>query len=371
MQFGLQLNSQHPATENMRERLRELLEQARLAEAVGFHSIVAPQHYLPAPFQMLQPLPLLARVAAEAPQMRLIAGIILLSLQNPVALAEEIGTLDIICHGQFTLGVAIGYREPEFQAFGMTKADAVPRLIEVLSVMKRLWTEEKVTHQGRFFTISGATLTTRPLQHPHPPIWMGADGDAAVRRVARLADTWYINPHAKLETLERQLALYREALAEHGKPFPREVPIRRELFVAKDRDTALRTCMPYLERGSIGPTSPGVSRRRSPRKTRSTSHSTSYAISGSSSAARMIVSSNCASIISASGRIIFCCGFNGRGCPKNRCWKRSHWSVSASFHACARFSRRTYTRSSHDRYLARVACRRGEREVGGIPAQGR
>ena len=70
MQFGLQLNSQHPATENMRDRLQELLEQVRLAQAVGFHSIVAPQHYLPAPFQMLQPLPLLARIAAEAQQMR-------------------------------------------------------------------------------------------------------------------------------------------------------------------------------------------------------------------------------------------------------------------------------------------------------------
>jgi hypothetical protein len=57
-----------------------------------------------------------------------------------------------------------------------------------------------------------------------------------------------INPHAKLETLERQMALYRETLAERGKPFPQEIPIRRELFVAKDRDTALRTCLPYLER---------------------------------------------------------------------------------------------------------------------------
>ena len=248
MQFGLQLNSQHPATENMRDRLQELLEQVRLAQAVGFHSIVAPQHYLPAPFQMLQPLPLLARMAAEAQQMRLIAGIMLLSLQNPIALAEDIGTLDAICNGQFTLGVALGYREPEFQAFGVAKADAVPRLIEVLSVLKRLWTEEKVDHHGRFFTIPGVTLTTRPVQHPHPPIWMGADSDPAVRRAARLADTWYINPHAKLETLERQMALYRETLAERGKPFPREIPIRRELFVAKDRDTALRTCMPYLER---------------------------------------------------------------------------------------------------------------------------
>ena len=248
MQFGLQLNSQHPATENMRDRLQELLEQVRLAQAVGFHSIVAPQHYLPAPFQMLQPLPLLARIAAEAQQMRLIAGIMLLSLQNPIALAEDIGTLDAICNGQFTLGVALGYREPEFQAFGVAKADAVPRLLEVLSILKRLWTEEKVDHHGRFFTIPGVTLTTRPVQHPHPPIWMGADSDPAVRRAARLADTWYINPHAKLETLERQMALYRETLAERGKPFPREIPIRRELFVAKDRDTALRTCMPYLER---------------------------------------------------------------------------------------------------------------------------
>jgi alkanesulfonate monooxygenase SsuD/methylene tetrahydromethanopterin reductase-like flavin-dependent oxidoreductase (luciferase family) len=247
MQFGLQLNSQHPATENMQDRLQELLEQVHLAQAVGFHSIVAPQHYLPAPFQMLQPLPLLARMAAEAKQMRLIAGIMLLSLQNPVALAEDIGTLDVICHGQFTLGVALGYREPEFQAFGVVKADAVPRLIEVLTVLKRLWTEAKVEHQGRFFTIPGVTLTTRPVQHPHPPIWMGADSDAAVCRAARLADTWYINPHAKLETLERQMALYRETLAERGKPFPQEIPIRRELFVAKDRDTALRTCLPYLE----------------------------------------------------------------------------------------------------------------------------
>src|SRR5262245_27553 len=77
---------------------------------------------------------------------------------------------------------------------------------------------------------------------------MGADNDRAVLRAARLADTWYINPHAKLETLERQMVLYREAPAELGKPLPREIPVRRELFVAKDRDAALRLCMPYLER---------------------------------------------------------------------------------------------------------------------------
>jgi alkanesulfonate monooxygenase SsuD/methylene tetrahydromethanopterin reductase-like flavin-dependent oxidoreductase (luciferase family) len=248
MQFGLQLNSQHPATANMPRRLEELCEQVRLAHQVGFHAVVAPQHYLPSPFQMLQPLPLLARMAAEAGQMRLIAGVILLALQNPVALAEEVGTLDAICDGRFTLGVALGYRQPEFQAFGVAKAEAVPRLTEALTVLKRLWTEDVVEHRGRFFTLPGVTLTTRPVQRPHPPIWMGADSDAAVVRAARLADTWYINPHAKLETLQRQMALYRQTLAEVGKALPHEIPIRRELFVAKDRPTALRLCMPYLER---------------------------------------------------------------------------------------------------------------------------
>jgi len=151
MQFGLHLSSQHPATENMRDRLQELREQVRLAQAVGFHSIVAPQHYLPAPFQMLQLLPLLARMVAEAHQIRLIAGIMLLSLQNPIALAEDIGTPDAICNGQFTLGVALGYREPEFQAFGAAKADAVPRLIEVLTALKRLWTKDIFDHRGAVF----------------------------------------------------------------------------------------------------------------------------------------------------------------------------------------------------------------------------
>jgi len=248
MRFGLQLNSQHPASEDIRRRLEELIAQVRVAREVGFHSIVAPQHYLAAPFHMLQPIPLLARMAAEAGDMRLIAGIILLLLQHPVALAEEVGTLDAICNGHFTLGVALGYREAEFQAFGVSRADAVARFTEALTVLKRLWTEETVEHHGRFFTLPGVTLTTRPVQRPHPPIWLGADGDAAVKRAARLADTWYINPHAKLATLERQMALYRATLAERGQPLPQEIPIRRELFVAKDHETALRTCLPYLER---------------------------------------------------------------------------------------------------------------------------
>jgi len=85
------------------------------------------------------------------------------------------------------------------------------------------------------------------LQKPTPPIWIGANADAAIRRAARLGDCWYINPHSTLTTLARQLDLYKRALDEYGKPFPAELPMRREVFVAGSREEAIRLAQPYLE----------------------------------------------------------------------------------------------------------------------------
>ena len=85
------------------------------------------------------------------------------------------------------------------------------------------------------------------MQRPHPPIWIGADADAALDRAARLGDCWYINPHSTFATVTRQLGIYKAALERHGRPFPAELPMRRELFVARTREEALRLCRPYLE----------------------------------------------------------------------------------------------------------------------------
>jgi alkanesulfonate monooxygenase SsuD/methylene tetrahydromethanopterin reductase-like flavin-dependent oxidoreductase (luciferase family) len=89
-------------------------------------------------------------------------------------------------------------------------------------------------------------MTIRPIQRPHPPIWFAATTDRAVRRAARLGDTWFISPHATWPTVARQLGLYREELQRCGKPFPRVLPMFREIFCAHDRRTALEIAGPYL-----------------------------------------------------------------------------------------------------------------------------
>ena len=161
--------------------------------------------------------------------------------------AEQVATLDVITEGRFVFGVGLGYRDVENEAFGVAPKERVGRLVESLEVIQRLWSGEEVTHHGRFFHLTGARMMLRPVQRPHPPIWFAANNDAAVVRAARLGDAWVINPHAKLAVLERQMEVYRQALRDAGRPFPAELPIIKELYVAPDRRTALRECRPFLE----------------------------------------------------------------------------------------------------------------------------
>jgi alkanesulfonate monooxygenase SsuD/methylene tetrahydromethanopterin reductase-like flavin-dependent oxidoreductase (luciferase family) len=173
--------------------------------------------------------------------------VLLLPLLNPVDVAEQVATLDVICEGRFIFGVGLGYRDEEYEAFGVRREERVGRFVEGLQVIKRLWTEEEVTHHGRFFHLTRARMLLKPVQKPHPPLWFAANNNRAVERSARMADAWVINPHARLSILEHQMALYRKTLQEVGKPFPTELPMIKELYVAPDRKTALQECRPFLE----------------------------------------------------------------------------------------------------------------------------
>ena len=246
MQFGLMLRAQFPGGDDMPARFQELLEQARLADALGFDSITKGMHYSSAPWQGLQQLPFLSRVMAEAPHLRLNFGLILLSLHKPLDVAEQIATVDVMSGGKVIFGVALGYRDVEFLAFGTTQKERVKRFEENLDAIRRLWTEDTVDMVGSHFTLLGASSSPRPLQKPHPPIWIGANADPAIRRAARLGDCWYVNQHNRIETIVRQVEVYRRALDEYRKPFPTEFPARREVFVARSRSEAIRLCAPFL-----------------------------------------------------------------------------------------------------------------------------
>ncbi len=99
---------------------------------------------------------------------------------------------------------------------------------------------------GSHFELDGANCTVKPLQKP-VPVWIGANADVGIRRAARMADAWFINPHNTMATLDRQMELYRRELDRCGKPFPADLPIMRETFVARSRDEAIRLARPALE----------------------------------------------------------------------------------------------------------------------------
>jgi alkanesulfonate monooxygenase SsuD/methylene tetrahydromethanopterin reductase-like flavin-dependent oxidoreductase (luciferase family) len=245
-QFGLVVRGQAEKDEDISRRFQETLAFVRLADRLGFDSITKTAHYSAYPFQMLQLVPMLARFAAEAPRLRLNAGVLLLPLLSPLHVAEEFATLDVISGGKIILGVGLGYRDVEFKAFGVPRAQRVRRFEANLIAIKRLWTEDKVQMKAAHFELDDASCLPKPLQRPHPPIWVGANADPAIERAARLGDCWYIGPAVEITTVERQMELYRRALDAAGKPFPLELPMRREVFVAKTREDAIRLCAPYL-----------------------------------------------------------------------------------------------------------------------------
>ena len=247
MKFGIFVMPQQPRSDDPVRRFREVVEQVRLARDAGFDALAAGHHYLSPPFQSLQSLPLLARLSGEAPGMELCLSVLLLAMLNPVQTAEEVASLDIMSEGRVVFGIGIGYRDVEYEAFGMTSRERVPRMLEALDLIKRLWTEEVVTHEGRFFRVHDATCTIRPVQKPYPPIWIAANADPAVLRTARMGLSWFINPHAALPTIERQWQRYKQALAEANHPMPAARPIALELHVAPTREEAVATARPFLE----------------------------------------------------------------------------------------------------------------------------
>src|SRR5258705_11605241 len=185
MQFGLMLRAQFPDGDDLSARFHELMEQARLADALGYASITKGMHYSSTPWKSLQQLPFLSRVMAEAPRLRLNFGLILLSLHKPLDVAEQIATVDVMSGGKVIFGVALGYRNVEFLAFGTTQKERVRRFEENLETVRRLWAEESVDMVASHFTLEGASASPRAVQEAAPPILIGGNTEPAIRRHAQ------------------------------------------------------------------------------------------------------------------------------------------------------------------------------------------
>ena len=240
MQFGIMMRGQFPQSDSLAERFAELMAQARLADQLGFDSITKGSHYSTGPLQDVQQIPFLCRVAAEAPNCRLNTGVCLLPLHKPLDIAEQIATLDVITNGKAIFGCGVGYRDVEFKAFGTSRSERAKRFEENLTTIKRLWSEESLSVHGSHFELEDATCSVRPVQNPHPPIWIGGSADPAIQRAARMGSSWYIGPNDRLGAIEVQLDVYKRALEEAVKPLPSEFPYRREVFVASTREEAYR-----------------------------------------------------------------------------------------------------------------------------------
>ena len=187
MKVGIFLTCQHPPGSDIVAALEGQYAMARLARDRGWDAVATGQHYLSEGVRQVQLIPFLARLAAEAGEMTGIAGVLLTTLHNPVEVAECIASLDAIWRGNFVFGVGLGYRDVEFDAFGVPRGQRVRRFEQCLEVVKRLWTEDKVSFENDICKLSNVTMTCRPVQQPHPPIWIAANNDrrGAPRGAAR------------------------------------------------------------------------------------------------------------------------------------------------------------------------------------------
>jgi alkanesulfonate monooxygenase SsuD/methylene tetrahydromethanopterin reductase-like flavin-dependent oxidoreductase (luciferase family) len=246
MKLGIYLNAQHPAGDDPVRRFAETLEQARLIRSLGFDSIWGGEHHATPGFHYFPLLPMLQRLAAEVPGLSIGTNLVLLPLHNPVELAETAAFLDVITGGRFMLGVGLGYRPEEFAIFGVPMAERVSRLAEGVEVIRRLWTEDKVTHHGRHWRFDDVTIRPRPVQRPRPAILVGSQVPTGIARAARIADGWLVVPLLRVDEFAAQARAFNAARAAEGLPVGAPICRLLEVVCAPDEDTAICRAAPYL-----------------------------------------------------------------------------------------------------------------------------
>jgi alkanesulfonate monooxygenase SsuD/methylene tetrahydromethanopterin reductase-like flavin-dependent oxidoreductase (luciferase family) len=226
------------------EGFRDFIEYNVEAEALGFHGTFVVEHHFTGFGQVSATLNLLTWLGARTRTLRLGTAVIVLPWHNPVLLAEQAATLDLLSAGRLDFGIGKGYRYNEFAGFDVPMPDADARFEECLTVLLKSWTsEQRFSHRGKYWSFNDIIVEPPSAQKPHPRIWMGAGSERSIRNVADRGFNLLLGQYASPDDVAQSIAWFRSATEANGRRYdPMQVGVTRAFFVtdsADERDAAL------------------------------------------------------------------------------------------------------------------------------------
>ena len=239
MKFGLFTSAQANSGDlgpDTGQGFRDYLDFNVAAERFGFVSSFLVEHHFTGWNQVSATLMLLTALAMRTTRLRLGSAVMVLPWHNPVLLAEQAATLDLISGGRLDLGIGKGYRHSEFKGFQIAPEEAEARFDEALGLMIRAWSERRrFSHRGQFWRFEDIVVEPPPAQKPHPPLWVAAGSAASIRRAAARGFNLILDQYAGPELIAERIALYKAERTSHGLSFdPMQVALARQIYVASD-----------------------------------------------------------------------------------------------------------------------------------------
>lgn len=215
---------------------RDYIEFCVEAESLGYHSAFLVEHHFTGWTQVSATLNLLTWLAARTRTLRVGTAVMVLPWHNPVLLAEQAATLDLLSGGRLDLGIGKGYRHTEYTGFCVPPAEAEARFDEALEVLVQAWTRtERFSHHGRFWQFESIVVEPQSAQRPHPPLWMAAGSDDSIRKVAARGCNLMLDQYALPEVIAKRIALYKAEVEALGRIYdPMSVALARDAYVARD-----------------------------------------------------------------------------------------------------------------------------------------
>jgi len=222
------------------------LEQVADAERQGYEWVNLTEHHVAADGYLPALLPMLAAMAAVTTRIRLSTGMLILTLHEPIRIAEEAAVVDLISGGRLTLGIAAGYREVEFAAMGVDHATRGRRFEESIEILQRAWTGEPFSYAGEVFTIPEVVVRPVPWQRPGIPLWLGGTTPVALRRAVRHGAPCFPGATDAIGVVRQRMATYDELRERAHAGAPRELVLPRLCLVADTTEEARRRALPAI-----------------------------------------------------------------------------------------------------------------------------